>query len=441
MKEFLIKYKFVITTILVIIIISTIGIFIDFKFETPQYSATKVTDEEIIKEIQENIIIKEEISIEINTSLPSIISFIENSDIINDKDIEMTLNYKKDEENITPNISKIGEYSVVLTIAGNTYNSRLKIVDTTPPVVKLKNIAIYENGKYTIDNFIESYEDNSGSSKYTVNYINETDANITNAGTYYIKLNFCDESNNCKDEIATLVINKQSSNKPNQNSKPNNNSQQENKPDENTNKPIEQPTVVTKREILNSVYYNYGVRKITYQDVKYNNVNGELIEISRTNKKTEITYDEFNGTVESMKSEAESIYNITEEARKIILKYTNEYRTEAGVAPLTIDRTLSTLANIKAIEMAYSNKFDHVRPDGSSWDTLHKTFYKLNGLDIPNKRGENLATGYDDEEMVCDVWKNSPKHYENIVDDEFKRVGVGKYSFNGKTYWVQIFAS
>ena len=41
---------------------------------------------------------------------------------------------------------------------------------------------------------------------------------------------------------------------------------------------------------------------------------------------------------------------------------------------------------------------------------------------------------------VSEVWRNSDGHYGNMINTMFTRVGFGKYTLNGKTYWVQIFA-
>ena len=55
--------------------------------------------------------------------------------------------------------------------------------------------------------------------------------------------------------------------------------------------------------------------------------------------------------------------------------------------------------------------------------------------------GENLAYGYSSDEGACQGWRDSEGHYENMINASFTKMGVGKYTFNGKTYWAQLFQS
>ncbi len=52
--------------------------------------------------------------------------------------------------------------------------------------------------------------------------------------------------------------------------------------------------------------------------------------------------------------------------------------------------------------------------------------------------GENIAQGHLNEEMVVKGWMESPGHCKNIMNPEFKYMGVA-VSLDG-TYWVQVFA-
>jgi uncharacterized protein YkwD len=91
------------------------------------------------------------------------------------------------------------------------------------------------------------------------------------------------------------------------------------------------------------------------------------------------------------------------------------------------------------MEMAYSGKFSHTRPDGREWSTLWTDYSGSipGGVVI----GENLAYNYSSDEAACEGWRNSQGHYENMINPIFTKIGIGKFTFNGKTYWVQLLQS
>ena len=56
--------------------------------------------------------------------------------------------------------------------------------------------------------------------------------------------------------------------------------------------------------------------------------------------------------------------------------------------------------------------------------------------------GENIGWGYETAESVCDAWKKSQSHYENIMNPEFVKIGIGVAADpdpDGKLCWTQIF--
>src|SRR4051812_33334534 len=91
---------------------------------------------------------------------------------------------------------------------------------------------------------------------------------------------------------------------------------------------------------------------------------------------------------------------------------TNAARASAGVAPLTIDSRLTTLARSWSATMAAGGRIWH-NPDlasqaPSSWRVL----------------GENVGVG-GTEPVVQQAFINSPHHYTNMVDPRFTTVGIG----------------
>ncbi len=41
--------------------------------------------------------------------------------------------------------------------------------------------------------------------------------------------------------------------------------------------------------------------------------------------------------------------------------------------------------------------------------------------------------------QVMESWMNSKGHRENILNKNFKKMGVGCYYSDGRYYWVQLF--
>lgn len=54
--------------------------------------------------------------------------------------------------------------------------------------------------------------------------------------------------------------------------------------------------------------------------------------------------------------------------------------------------------------------------------------------------GENIAWGQKSPEQVMNGWMNSDGHRANILNKNFRNLGVGYYQDeNGTNYWVQLF--
>jgi uncharacterized protein YkwD len=114
----------------------------------------------------------------------------------------------------------------------------------------------------------------------------------------------------------------------------------------------------------------------------------------------------------------------------------NEARAEVGAPALKLNSELCNAADIRAKETATS--FSHTRPDGSSFYTV------LDDIDYSGSRssGENIAAGNSTVKATFEQWMNSQGHYENMMNKNYKYVGIGYYKTNsGYTYyWAQIFS-
>lgn len=117
------------------------------------------------------------------------------------------------------------------------------------------------------------------------------------------------------------------------------------------------------------------------------------------------------------------------------IRLINAERAKAGLAELTIDDDLMSMAAVRAAELP--EKFDHTRPDGSDWKTVFGEF----GVEVPYKRGENAGRGKDTASKQVNSWMNSSGHKANILKDNVTKIGVGYCYGDGaekKNYWIMI---
>ncbi|CAN5196189.1 hypothetical protein BH09PAT1_BH09PAT1_8170 [soil metagenome] len=108
-------------------------------------------------------------------------------------------------------------------------------------------------------------------------------------------------------------------------------------------------------------------------------------------------------------------YSVTPEDLLII---TNQKRQENGLAPLSMDSSLTQAAARKADDMFAKNYWAHIAPDGTTpW-----YFIKSSGYEYIYA-GENLARGYTTSSDVVDAWMASPSHRENMLSPNYKDIG------------------
>jgi cell division septation protein DedD len=103
-----------------------------------------------------------------------------------------------------------------------------------------------------------------------------------------------------------------------------------------------------------------------------------------------------------------------------LLADTNASRSANGVSALSLNEKLDAAAQASADDMAARNYWSHYTPDGNPpwiWVTAQGYAYQ--------KLGQNLATGFADEQSTIDGWMNSPPHRENLLDPSFTEVGFG----------------
>ncbi|MFI6208818.1 CAP domain-containing protein [Streptomyces sp. NPDC051041] len=116
-----------------------------------------------------------------------------------------------------------------------------------------------------------------------------------------------------------------------------------------------------------------------------------------------------------------------------VLRLVNEERAKAGCSPVTASGALAELAGDFSDAMAEQGFFDHTDPSGATpWDRAERA-------GISNLGGENIARGQTDAAAVMEAWMNSAGHRANILNCDFRTLGVGVHFGAGGPWWTQDF--
>lgn len=109
---------------------------------------------------------------------------------------------------------------------------------------------------------------------------------------------------------------------------------------------------------------------------------------------------------------------LAEEQRQIVA-LTNQARREKNLPELVVSSKLDLSAQNKADDMAAEQYFAHVKDKKGLSTWLKGVSYNY------EVAGENLAVGFSNAGQIVAAWKNSPTHYANLIDSDFKDLGVG----------------
>ena len=115
-----------------------------------------------------------------------------------------------------------------------------------------------------------------------------------------------------------------------------------------------------------------------------------------------------------------------------ILQLVNYERAKEHLKPLKLSSSMNHYAQIRAKEI--TKKFSHTRPSGYSCFTVIPKPYRT--------VGENIAAGQRSASEVVAAWMNSKGHRENILNPNFKELGMGYLYLPDsqyKHYWAQLF--
>jgi len=116
----------------------------------------------------------------------------------------------------------------------------------------------------------------------------------------------------------------------------------------------------------------------------------------------------------------------------------NQYRAQNGRGPLSIDPSLAAAADWMSFDMGVNNYFSHT-------DSLGRDpFQRMNafGYNYNTWRGENIAAGTSSAQTVFDLWRNSPGHNANMLNANYKVMGIARAYTSGSGYgwyWTNDF--
>jgi len=118
-----------------------------------------------------------------------------------------------------------------------------------------------------------------------------------------------------------------------------------------------------------------------------------------------------------------------------VVRLVNVQRSRNGLGPLIANAELSRVARIKSQDMINKRYFSHYSPTyGSPFEMMQAfgiRFYSA---------GENIAMGQRTPSEVMNSWMNSTGHRANILNVNFKEIGVGvARDSSGSLYWTQMF--
>lgn len=107
----------------------------------------------------------------------------------------------------------------------------------------------------------------------------------------------------------------------------------------------------------------------------------------------------------------------------------NNHRKANGLPALKVNTKLNVASHKHSLDMAQRGYFSHTSKDGRSpWDRIRAAGYTCGTM------GENIAAGQRTAQQVFDGWKKSPGHNKNMLNRNFKSIGIGLVQMPGSKY-------
>jgi uncharacterized protein YkwD len=107
----------------------------------------------------------------------------------------------------------------------------------------------------------------------------------------------------------------------------------------------------------------------------------------------------------------------------------NDYRAQNGIAPLQVSVTLTQASDWMSTDMASKNYFSHT--DSQNRDP----FVRMTDFGYKySTAGENIAAGNATAQATFTQWKNSPGHNANMLNANYKVIGIARAQNPSSTY-------
>ncbi|MEV7282022.1 CAP domain-containing protein [Streptomyces sp. NPDC093111] len=116
-----------------------------------------------------------------------------------------------------------------------------------------------------------------------------------------------------------------------------------------------------------------------------------------------------------------------------VVRLVNAERAKVGCVAVRSDTELASLAGAFSADMAARNFFDHTDPDGRT------PWVRAEAAGVSGLGAENIARGQVDAAAVMKSWMASDGHRANILNCDYKTLGVGVHFADGGPWWTQDF--
>ena len=103
-----------------------------------------------------------------------------------------------------------------------------------------------------------------------------------------------------------------------------------------------------------------------------------------------------------------------------LLKLINKTRSDNGLKALELTEEMSTMAGIRAEEIAWSGKHSHTRPNLKEFTSIYFDYGYKTGLS-----GECISWYYKTYENVLSAWMSNNGNKDNILNEAFDTIGIG----------------
>lgn len=116
----------------------------------------------------------------------------------------------------------------------------------------------------------------------------------------------------------------------------------------------------------------------------------------------------------------------------------NLYRQQNGLGALSIEPNLQAAAEWMSADLGAENYFSHTDSLGRDPFQRMRDF----GYDYNTWMGENIAAGTSSAQTAFDLWKGSPGHNANMLNPNYKVMGIGRAYTAGSDYgwyWTNDF--